>query len=322
MRAIVINEYGGPEQLIIKELPEPRPEPGQVVIEVKAFGLNHAETYMRKGLWGDVAKVTGIECVGVVKADPAGKFAQGQKVIAIMGGMGRVINGSYAEYTRLPSTNVVAVSSALSWHELTAIPECYATAWACLFGNLDLKCGQTLLIRGATSALGQAALNIAAHAGSRVIATTRSPERLVKLESLGAETALVDAHDLSRRVRDSHPAGIDAVLDLVGNSTLLDSLAMVGRHGRVCQAGFLGGLAPLESFNPLLQGRTACTSAFLAASCSEHLSFPCPRSLSSRLLIARWTVSTRQSRSGPLCSMRLGMLTGLWSRTRQMEKLS
>ena len=253
MRAIVINEYGGPEQLIIKDLPEPKPEPGQVVIEVKAFGLNHAETYMRKGLWGDAAKVTGIECVGVVKADPAGNFAQGQKVIAIMGGMGRVTNGSYAEYTRLPSSNVVAVNSALPWHELTAIPECYATAWACLFGNLDLKRGQTLLIRGATSALGQAALNIAARADARVIATTRSPERRVKLESLGAETALVDAHDLSRRVRESHPAGIDAVLDLVGNSTLLDSLAMVRRHGRVCQAGFLGGLAPLESFNPLLQ---------------------------------------------------------------------
>ena len=231
-------------------------------------------------------------------------------------------DGSYAEYTRLPSTNVVAVNSALPWHELTAIPECYATACACLFGNLDLKRGQTLLIRGATSALGQAALNIAAYAGARVVATTRSPELLVKLESLGAETALVDAHDLSRRVRDSHPAGIDAVLDLVGNSTLLDSLAMVGRHGRVCQAGFLGGLAPLESFNPLLQGRAACTSAFLAASCSEHLSFPCLRSLSSRLLIARRTVSTRQSRSGPLCSMRLGMLTGLWGRTRQMQKLS
>ncbi len=152
MRAIVINEYGGPEQLIIEDLPEPEPEPGQVVIEVKAFGLNHAETYMRKGLWGDVAKVTGIECVGVVKADPAGKFAQGQKVVAIMGGMGRVINGSYAEYTRLPSTNVVAVNSALSWYELTAIPECYATAWACLFGNLDLKRGQKLLIRTAREA--------------------------------------------------------------------------------------------------------------------------------------------------------------------------
>jgi len=68
MRAIVREQYGGPEQLAIQELPEPHPAPGQVVIEVKAFGLNHAETYMRKGLWGDVAKVSGIECVGVVKA--------------------------------------------------------------------------------------------------------------------------------------------------------------------------------------------------------------------------------------------------------------
>src|SRR5437879_13410191 len=109
MRAIVINEYGGPEQLIIKDLPEPKPEPGQVVIEVKAFGLNHAETYMREGLWGDVAKVTGIECVGVVKADPAGKFAQGQTVVTSMGALRRVITVSQVDELRAQSTNAVAV---------------------------------------------------------------------------------------------------------------------------------------------------------------------------------------------------------------------
>src|SRR6478752_7584358 len=169
MRAIVIQQYGGPEELVIKELPEPIPTPGQVVIEVKAFGLNHAEIYMRKGVWGEVAKVSGIECVGLVKADPGGGLAVGQKVAAIMGGMGRTINGSYAQFTCLPATNVVAIESPLSWEELAAIPECYATAWSCLFGNLDLKPGQTLLIRGATSALGQAALNIAAQAGAQII---------------------------------------------------------------------------------------------------------------------------------------------------------
>src|SRR5438105_8916072 len=142
MRAIVINEYGGPEQLIIKDLPEPKPEPGQVVIEVKAFGLNHAETYMRKGDWGDVVKVSGIECVGVVKSDTDGTFSPGQKVAAIMGGMGRTINGSYAEYTRVPSSQVVPLKTDLRWEDLAAVPEAYATAWSSLFGNLALAAGQ------------------------------------------------------------------------------------------------------------------------------------------------------------------------------------
>ena len=101
--------------------------------------------------------------------------------------------------------------------------------------------------------LGQAALNIAAHAGAHVIATTRNAKRLSTLEALGAKQALLEAPHLSRRVRELHPNGIDAVLELVGNTTLFDSFAMVRRHGRVCEAGFLGGLGPIESFNPLLQ---------------------------------------------------------------------
>jgi NADPH:quinone reductase-like Zn-dependent oxidoreductase len=91
MRAIVIRQYGGPEQLSIQELPDPEPKSGHVVIEVKAFGVNHAETHMRKGEWAEAAKVSGIECVGLVKADPDGRFAVGQKVAALMGGMGRTL---------------------------------------------------------------------------------------------------------------------------------------------------------------------------------------------------------------------------------------
>jgi NADPH:quinone reductase len=253
MRAIVRQQFGGPEQLVIQELPAPEPQPGQVVIEVKAFGLNHAETYMRKGDWGDVVKVSGIECVGLVKADAHEKFAPGQKVAAIMGGMGRTINGSYAEFTRVPSTHVVLLSTDLSWESLAAIPEVYSTAWSSLFGNLELAAGQRLLVRGATSALGQAAVNIAAHAGAEVIATTRSRERFSKLQALGAKHTELESPDLSRRIRSISPGGIDAVLELVGNSTLLDSLATQRRGGRLVLAGFLGGLAPLTRFNPLLQ---------------------------------------------------------------------
>src|SRR5713226_3369341 len=103
LRAIVIKQYGGPDELVIQERSDPAPMPGQVVVQVKAFGLNRAETYMRSGAWGDVAEITGIECVGVVKSDADGRFIPGQKVAALMGGMGRLINGSYGELTRVSS---------------------------------------------------------------------------------------------------------------------------------------------------------------------------------------------------------------------------
>jgi NADPH:quinone reductase-like Zn-dependent oxidoreductase len=251
MRAIVIQRFGGLDSLVIEELPDPEPKPGHVVIEVKAFGINHAEMHMRKGEWAEAAKVSGIECVGLVKACPDGQFAVGTKVAALMGGLGRTINGSYAEYTRAPATNVLAIETELPWEELSVIPESYATAWTCLHRNLELAEGQTLVIRGATSALGQAALNIATNAGAHVIATTRSRERFQKLEALGAHRVEIEGPDLSNRIAERKR--IDAVLDLVGNSTILDSLSMVRRGGRVCLAGFLGGLDPVADFNPLLQ---------------------------------------------------------------------
>jgi NADPH:quinone reductase len=265
MRAIVIKKYGGPEELVIQNLPMPEPKPGEVTIQVKAFGVNHAEIYFREGLWGDVAKVSGIECVGLVTADPDNRFATGQKVAAILGGMGRTINGSYAEYTRVPATNVVPIESDLSWEELAAIPESYATAWVCLHRNLALAAGQTVLVRGATSALGQAALNIARQTGAVVIGTTRNPQRECTLKSLGAGEVLLEAPHLSDSVRELYPKGIDAVLDLVGNSTILGSLAMVRPDGRVCLAGFLGGGKPLEAFNPLLQMPTGVHLSFFGS---------------------------------------------------------
>ena len=252
MRAIVITQYGGPEVLAIEERPDPTPAPGHVVIDVKAFGLNHAEVYFRKGLWGDVAEITGIECVGIVRADPDRRFAPGQKVMALVGGMGRAINGSYAEQVSVPGSNVVAVEAALPWEELAAIPESYATAWSSLCGILAIAKDHTVAIRGATSALGQAAVNIAVQLGAHVIATTRNATRATMLESLGARDVLVESPEFAARVRERHPHGIDAVLDIVGNTTILDSLAMLRRGGHACLVGFLGGGGPL-ALEPVFQ---------------------------------------------------------------------
>jgi NADPH:quinone reductase-like Zn-dependent oxidoreductase len=251
MRAIVLEKFGGLDSLVYTELPEPEPLEGHVVIEIKAFGINHAEMHMRRGEWAEAAKVSGIECVGIVKSCPGGEFPVGAKVAALMGGLGRTINGSYAEYTRAPVSNVALIESDLSWAELAAIPETYATAWTCLFRNLEIRAAQTVVIRGATSSFGQAAVNLAVNAGAKVIATTRSPARFAMLEALGASRVELEGPDLSKRIAETKQ--IDAVLDLVGNSVILDSLAMLRRGGRACLAGWLGGLAPIPDFNPLLQ---------------------------------------------------------------------
>lgn len=251
MRAIVIDKFGGLDSLVYTDLPEPEPLAGHVVIEIKAFGINHAEMHMRRGEWAEAAKVSGIECVGIVKSCPGGEFPVGAKVAALMGGLGRTINGSYAEYTRAPVSNVALIESDLPWAQLAALPETYATAWTCLFRNLELTSGQTIVIRGATSSLGQAAVNLAVNAGATVIATTRSEKRFAMLRDLGAARVELEGPDLSKRLAETKQ--LDAVLDLVGNSTILDSLAMLRRGGRACLAGWLGGLAPIADFNPLLQ---------------------------------------------------------------------
>lgn len=251
MRAIILEKFGGLDSLVYKDIPKPEPLAGHVVIEIKAFGINHAEMHMRRGEWAEAAEVSGIECVGIVHSCPGGEFAVGDKVAALMGGLGRTINGSYAQFARVPASNVAPIDADLPWPVLAALPESYATAWTCLFRNLEIKAGERLLIRGATSSFGQAALKLAVNAGVRVIATTRSADRFAMLEAMGVERCEIERPDLSAHLAEA--GAMDAVLDLVGNSVVLDSLKMLRRGGRSCLAGWLGGLDPIPDFNPLLQ---------------------------------------------------------------------
>lgn len=251
MRAIVLEKFGGLDSLVYTEIPKPLPKDGEVVIAVKGFGINHAELHMRRGEWAEAAEVSGIECVGIVDSCPGGEFPVGAKVAALMGGLGRSINGSYAEYTRVRAANVALIESDLPWSDLAALPETYAVAWTCLFRNLGLKSGHTLVLRGATSSFGQAALKMAVAAGVRVIATARRRDRFPMLEQLGASRVELERPDLAAHIAEAK--GVDAVLDLVGNSTILDSLDMLRRGGTACLAGWLGGLDPIGDFNPLLR---------------------------------------------------------------------
>jgi NADPH:quinone reductase-like Zn-dependent oxidoreductase len=265
MKAVVFDTFGPPENLIFRTLPIPEPGDGDIRIRVRAFGLNSAEAHMRAGEWGEVAPVTGIECVGEVDLDPSGTLPTGQCVAAVCGGMGRSRNGSYAEYVVAPRSNIFVLDPVLPWADLAALPESYSTAWIALFDNLRLEHGHTLLIRGATSALGQAAINLAVATGATVLATTRDQRKAPLLEALGVSQILIDDGNLSANVRGRYPAGIDGVLEIVGVTTLRDSLRMPRRGGSVCFVGFLGGMGAIDAFNPIVDLPSGVNLNFFAS---------------------------------------------------------
>jgi len=249
MQAIVISEFGGPSVLQERTVPKPASVAGEVLIHVRAFGLNHAEMHMRKGEWDEWNPISGLECAGVVEADPSGKFEVGSTVVGIMGGMGRNRPGGYGEFVNVPASNVVAINTKLPWEELAALPEVYSTAYSCVHTILDIKAGERVLIRGATSTIGQASLNLAVSAGARVTATTRRKERFEMVKSMGAESAILEEEVLAEQFTT---AKFDKTLNLIGNTVLLDSIRLTRTGGRILQAGWLGGLAPVKDFNPMI----------------------------------------------------------------------
>jgi NADPH:quinone reductase len=255
MRAIVIEQAGGPEVLQLRNLPTPEPREDWVLIRVKAFGLNRSELYTRQGNSPDVKfpRVPGIECVGTVEAAPGTNLQPGQTVAAIMGGMGRAFDGGYAEYTLVPAKNVIPLQTTLPWDQLGALPETYLTAWGSLIGAMDMQEGQSLLVRGATSSVGMAAISFAKGRNLTVLATTRNQAKVNGLRAAGADYVIIDnGQKLSTEVKNIVAGGVNGVLELVATrDTLLDSLQALAPKGIVCVTGALGNVFALDGFSPL-----------------------------------------------------------------------
>ncbi len=251
MRAVVAMSPGGPEVLRLTELAAPEPAADEVAIRVHAFGLNKAESYYRSGNYGTFVpnQALGIEAVGEVLSDPSGRFARGQRVATAMGGMMFSRHGGYAEQIAVKASNVVAIDADLDAVRLAALPEATLTVWGALDKNLGIEAGQSLLVRGATSSVGLAALTYAKARGLTVIATSRTPASLDALRMLGADHAVLDDGEVSSRVRALMPAGVDNALEVVGAATVRDTLRAVRHWGQVAVVGLLGGPPVLASFN-------------------------------------------------------------------------
>ena len=254
MRAVVLSGPGPVENLELKELPLPAERDGWVRVRVEAFGLNRSEYHTRLGFAEGVVfpRVLGIEAAGTVDWAPAGSgLERGQRVVTMMGGMGRVYDGGYAEYTSVPQEQVIPFESELPWEVLGAVPEMLQTAYGSLTVGLDLRPGQTLLIRGGTSSVGMAAAALARQIGATVLATTRRADRLDTLRERGVAHPLVDDGDVAAQVRAIFPEGVDAALELVGTPTLPDTLRATRIHGTVCMTGMLSDQWTVENFYPI-----------------------------------------------------------------------
>ena len=259
MKAVVLTKPTKAEDIVLSDVEIPKVKPGWVLVKIKAFGLNHSEQILREfEIENDYIKkpiIPGIECVGEIADASDSGLEVGQKVVALMGGMGRSFGGSYAEYALLPVHHVYAllpvhhvfpVESNLSWTEMGAIPETYFTAWGSLFQCLRLNPDDKLLIRGATCALGYAAIQLAKALGCTVVGTTHKEDKLPLLKEAGYYECILDDGTINGKV-----SGVTKVLELVGIKTLRDTMFALDEGAIVCNTGVLGKVYEWNGFDPI-----------------------------------------------------------------------
>ena len=253
MKTMVLEKPCSAEEMKIKNVPIPEVREGWVLVKVKAFGINRAEIFTRQGDSPSVKlpRIIGIECVGTVENPSDSSLKKGDKVFSMMNGMGRKFDGSYAEYILIPKNQVYLLKlSEESWEKLAAYPELYYTAYASLFRSLKLEKGETLLIRGGTSSVALAAIQLAKAINVKVAATTRSMSKEQFLKEKGVDEVIIEDEKFDENLRKLFPEGVDKVLELIGSPTLKSSLKSVKQGGTVCMTGCLGGWV-INEFEPL-----------------------------------------------------------------------
>lgn len=249
MRAVVVEEAGGPEVLKIKERPIPEAKTNQSVIKIHAFSVHRYEALTRAGGSPSVKfpRVIGVEAAGEIYQPSAnGKLKKGQKIITLMGGLGREFDGSYQEYALVPDDIIYPVEFNGSWSELANYPETFYTAFGALKATKLTK-GQSLLVRGGTTGVGMAALVLGKALGITVASTTRQKKREELLSKLGAnEVILDDDHKLATDKK------FDGVIDMLGVPAVEDSLSHLKDGGVYTLVGMLTGEWIWKNFDPFM----------------------------------------------------------------------
>lgn len=250
MKAAVIYQAGGPEQLKVEMVQKPEVKPGWSLVKVKGFGINHSEIFTRKGESPSVKfpRILGIECVGLVEESTSPSLVPGQKVVSFMGDMGRAYDGGYAEYCLLPNDNIFPIDSNLSWPEIAAIPETYYTAFMSL-KNLRVNANDKVLVRGATSGVGIAFLKLLRGKYPKIYCagTSRSEKKRAMLEEAGFDEVIIDQDNVLQTEKS-----FDRILDLIGPAAMLDTFKHINKQGIICITGLLGNKWSFD-FEPLEQ---------------------------------------------------------------------
>ena len=269
MNAIVFHQHGGPEVLEYKHAPDPVVRPNEVLVRVKACALNHLDLWVRRGIPG-----VSFPLPHIAGSDIAGEIAQigadvttvriGQKVVLAPGvscgkcpacvagqdnrcrqftNLGYMIDGGYAEFVRAPEVNCLPYPENLSFEEAASIPLVFQTAWHMLIARAELQPGEDVLVLGAGSGVGSAAIQVAKFFGARVIATASSDEKLQKAKELGADHLI---NHKTQKIREevrriTNKRGVDVVFEHVGTATWDDSLASLAAGGRLVTCGATTG---------------------------------------------------------------------------------
>ena len=251
MKAVKIYQAGGPEQLIYQDVPTPNVKDGWSLVKINGFGINHSEIFTREGKSPSVQfpRILGIECVGEVAQSSTPALAVGQKVVSIMGEMGRAFDGSYAEYVLLPNEQIYPVHTDLDWTTLAAIPETYYTAFGSL-QQLRIAPQDRVLVRGAGSGVGVAFAQLLKAQFPHIVlhSSTRNPAKADRLQVVGFDEVITEA-DGKLQTDQSY----DKILELVGPATLRDSFSHINEHGVVCNTGQLGNIWYVNNFDPIIE---------------------------------------------------------------------
>jgi len=264
MRAITIPEPGGPERLILSEVPDPAPGEGEVLVEAVASAVNRADVLQRQGFYDPPpgsSPYPGLEVSGRIAAlgPGVGGWAVGDEVCALLAG------GGYAEKVVVPAGQLLPVPAGVGLVEAAALPEVVCTVWSNVFMVAGLRPGETLLVHGGASGIGTMAIQLAKSVGARVLVTAGSQEKIRRCLEFGADAGIdyreEDFVARSRELTDGR--GADVILDIMGAKYLQRNVDALAVNGRLVIIGLQGGTKAEIDLNAMLRKRVAVAATNL-----------------------------------------------------------